>query len=379
MHILIISRSYPNNINQSSGNFVRNQVEALSTHPIQLGVLGVFNISLLSLKSFKHLGLLGRTKFDKQNLTYRFFLYPVIPKLHYLNSRIKLFIGKRLLRKYIKEQGKPHLIHIHTFEPGELVLWAKEKLGIPYLVTEHTTSFYTNKALHWHKSLAKRVYFNSSYNIAVSKASANDLKNRFNQDFQYLPNFVDTSKFKYKPKDTRPYKQFINIAYLDQKKNQKLLIHAFDKAFKNQSQYKLSIIGNGPEMDNLINEINVLGNQNIELKGYLPQGEIINQLQQSDYFVLSSNYETFGVVVIEAMSCGLPSISTKCGGPESIIINDKLGFLCNKNNIADLAESLIKIDRSQFDPIYIRGYANENFSYKVLSSKLISIYKSIIN
>ena len=47
-------------------------------------------------------------------------------------------------------------------------------------------------------------------------------------------------------------------------------------------------------------------------------------LQQSKYFVSTSKVETFGVVLIEAMSCGLPVLSTKSGGPESIVRNSML-------------------------------------------------------
>ena len=219
----------------------------------------------------------------------------------------------------------------------------------------------------------------SSYNIAVSKASAIDLKERFNGEFHYFPNFVDTSKFIYDSKyQDKEVIQFINIAYLDPKKNQSLLIRAFNQAFQNQDKYKLKIIGNGPEMAKLKNELELLGNNNISLLGYLPQDEIIHNLQSSNFFVLSSDYETFGVVVIEAMSCGLPVASTKCGGPESIIVNEKLGILCKKNDVDELANALIELTNRKFDSDYIKNYANDNFSFEILSKKLIDRYKSII-
>lgn len=379
MHIVIISRSYPNRINQSSGNFVLNQVEALAKHDIKIGVVGVYNVSLKEAKQTGNIKKYGFYKKTNNNVTNYSHLHPVIPKLHYLNHRIKFRIWKKLLKKYIEENGKPDLIHLHTFEAGEVAIWAKDTFGINYIVTEHTSLFYTNLALQWHKELASIVYSKSTVNLAVSQASADDLKTRFNQEFNYFPNFVNTTRFQLKEKKNRNYTQFINIAFLDTKKNQGLLIDAFNMAFDNDENYKLKIIGNGPEMANLKSLVKNLGNTNIEFLGYLPQEQIVKELQISNYFVLSSNYETFGVVLIEAMSCGLPVVSTMCGGPESIIINDKLGFLCEKDNVSALSETLVKLTQSDFDSKYIRDYAIQNFSGETLSRKLIDIYKSIIN
>jgi glycosyltransferase involved in cell wall biosynthesis len=102
----------------------------------------------------------------------------------------------------------------------------------------------------------------------------------------------------------------------------------------------------------------------------------LKQLQHSDAFVLSSNYETFGVVLVEAMSCGLPVVSTKCGGPESIIVNENLGLLVEPTAKA-LAEGMQKMVQTHYDNTVIRNFAIENFSEKVISEKLIDIYKKI--
>lgn len=132
MHILIISRSYPNKINKSSGNFVQNQVEALSQHTIQIGVLGVYNVSLKELIKVRNIKQIGSYIYSKKNVKIYEFLYPVLPKLHFINNKIKVLIGKKLLKKYIHKNGRPDIIHLHTFELGRLALWAKKIYNIPY-------------------------------------------------------------------------------------------------------------------------------------------------------------------------------------------------------------------------------------------------------
>ncbi len=379
MHILVISRSYPNPINISGGNFVKNQVDALSGHDIKIGVLGVYNISVLEYSKIKNLKTLGYYSNHKSNLNVFGFLYPVLPKLHLLNSRIKFLIGKKLFKKYISKYGKPDLIHLHTFEPGKLGLWAKEKYKIPYVVTEHTSSFSLKTALNWHYKLAKKVYVGSQYNFAVSESSTNFLSETFSEEFKYLPNFVDTSHFKLKQTGESQKKQFINVAYLNKNKNQSLLVDAFHKAFGNNDNFELSIVGSGSEKENLKKQIDKLKLTNIKLLGFVAQNELTRLLQNSDYFVLSSNFETFGVVIIEAMSCGLPVVSTKCGGPESIITENKLGILCQKNNVDEFSKALIKVSQNKYDSEFIRNYAIENFSYESLSRELINIYSDIVS
>lgn len=376
MHILIISRTYPNKINKTSGNFVKNQVEALAKHNIKIGVIGVYNVSVLNLlKKFFNLGFYSE---KRKNINVWSFLYFVVPKFHFLNNKIKLFIAKILFKKYIKQHGKPDLIHLHTFEPGLIAIWARNKYNIPYMLTEHTSLFYTNEALKWHKKLAKNIYSESLYNIAVSKKSAKDLERRFSCNFNYLPNFVDTFYFKLNKKKKSSNINFINVAFLNKNKNHKLLINAFNKTFGNNDKYQLTIVGKGKEKKNLEKQINKLKLNNVKLHGYATQKELVKLLQKSDIFVLSSNYETFGVVIIEAMSSGLPAVATKCSGVESIITNKKLGLLCEKENLNELSKALANIITHKYDSEYIRNYAIENFSYKVLSKKLINIYSEVI-
>ena len=78
------------------------------------------------------------------------------------------------------------------------------------------------------------------------------------------------------------------------------------------------------------------------------------------------------------MSCGLAIVSTKCGGPESIVTNDKIGLLTPVNNEKLLAESLKNVTKKDFDKDYIRDFAVDNYSYEALSKRLIDIYKDII-
>ena len=166
--------------------------------------------------------------------------------------------------------------------------------------------------------------------------------------------------------------QFINIAHLNKNKNQLHLIKSFTKVFKGNQFYKLLIVGQGPEKNNLQNWIdsNTMNSQ-IRLYGSASREEVRDLLHQSDCFVLSSKIETFGVVLIEAMSCGLPVLSTKCGGPESIVTNDDIGVLCSQEELSDIMK---EISTKTFSGDTIRKYVIDRFSKFSLTQQLKTIY-----
>lgn len=87
-------------------------------------------------------------------------------------------------------------------------------------------------------------------------------------------------------------------------------------------------------------------NAQIKFLGLLGHYEVKHKIATSDALVLSSNYETFGVVIIEALALGKPVVATKCGGPESII-NSEVGYLVEKNSVDSMAEGLRKLYRNR--------------------------------
>jgi len=117
--------------------------------------------------------------------------------------------------------------------------------------------------------------------------------------------------------------------------------------------------------------------QQIKLHGVADRKEVLKLLQSSDAFVLSSQYETFGVVVIEAMSCGLPVVATRCGGPESIVVNNKLGKLVDID-VDGLSKGMLELYNKKYDSKYIRDYVIDNFSADVISEKLLNVYNQQI-
>jgi len=141
----------------------------------------------------------------------------------------------------------------------------------------------------------------------------------------------------------------------------------------------LLILGGGPEYGSLKKEIEKLNmKKQIALYGFARREDVLRELQNSNAFVLSSKYETFGVVLIEAMSCGLPIISTKCGGPESIITDESIGLLVESDNIQELSTAMLKVYNGKYDRKYIRDYSIESFSEDAIVYELNKVYEKIL-
>jgi glycosyltransferase involved in cell wall biosynthesis len=372
MHILLLTVSYKSTFNPLSAPFFRDQALALKNNGCKVGVICPLPVSLKSIWENKLFSFYEESYVD-EGITTLVTPFPSLPKMPNRARRIRLNKGKQLFKKYINENKIPDIIHVHSFLAGELAIWIKDKYNIPYVVTEHSSSFERKLLSISNTKLARNVFENSNCNIAVSKSLSDAIKCYFKElDFKIVPNIIDTNFFSLKDKKEKNHFQFINIAHLNKNKNQLHLIKSFTKSFKGNLKYKLLIVGQGPERNTLEQCINYNNmNSQIKLFGGANRQEVKDLLHQSDCFVLSSKVETFGVVIVEAMSCGLPILSTKCGGPDSIITNDSLGILCSQEN---LSEKMKYISQQKFGGNIIRKHVINSFSNSSLFEQLKVIY-----
>jgi len=373
MHVLLLTISYKSKFNPLSAPFFRDQALALKNNGFEVGVLCALPVSFKSIWKNK-LFTFDEESYLDEGIHTLVSPFISIPKTPNRARRIRLEKGKELFRKYINENGRPDVIHVHSFLAGELALWVKQEFEIQYVITEHSSSFERKLLSESDLKLACEVFENSHTNIAVSQSLSNSIKHYFNDlQFQIIPNIVDTDYFNLIENRTKDKFQFINIANLNKNKNQLHLIQSFTEAFRGNTFHQLLIVGHGPEKNNLQNWIdsNTMNSQ-ISLYGSASREEVKTLLHQSDCFVLSSKIETFGVVLIEAMSCGLPVLSTKCGGPESIITNDDLGVLTDFDK---LAKNMYYFSTKKYNSNHIRQYVNNHFSESVIAKQLCKIYE----
>jgi glycosyltransferase involved in cell wall biosynthesis len=117
------------------------------------------------------------------------------------------------------------------------------------------------------------------------------------------------------------------------------LIAAFAQLSGKYPEWTLDIFGEGECHESLSQQIHRLQLAD-RIRLLPPTSHIAEEYENSDFFVLSSDYEGFGLVIIEAMACGLPVVATDCPyGPSDIIDDGKTGLL-SQMNVKDLAEKI---------------------------------------
>ena len=145
------------------------------------------------------------------------------------------------------------------------------------------------------------------------------------------------------PKSVSPLteKRVVAIARYSHEKGIDLLLKAWAIAEKKTDDWRLDVFGDGDRTtyEKLINELSIDRNR-CQLHGRTNNVE--QEYVNSSLFVLSSRFEGFGMVLTEAMACGLPVVSFDCPwGPRSIITNHEDGLLVENGNIEALAEGLL--------------------------------------
>ena len=93
--------------------------------------------------------------------------------------------------------------------------------------------------------------------------------------------------------------------------------------------------------------------------------------------VLPSEFETFGVVLIEALATGIPVIATRCGGPEEFVTPAE-GVLINRGDETELTRAMISIRTRAFRPQRLASSAAARFGYDVIARQLCEVYQRAV-
>lgn len=141
-------------------------------------------------------------------------------------------------------------------------------------------------------------------------------------------------------------KRAIAVGRLSRQKGFDMLVEAWALIEKEVPDWKLDIYGQGPLQKELQGQIDGLGLRNIELKGF--SDDIHKEYMESSLFFLSSRYEGFVLVLMEAMATGLPAVSFRCKeGPEETIDNGINGYLVEEGNVQQFADCAIKLMKNE--------------------------------
>jgi len=293
--------------------------------------------------------------------------------------------AQRLVRHYVRRHGVPDLIHAQcVHQAGIAAASARRNWRIPYIVTEHFSGYARGLFNDEMLLQARDVFYHTGKLITVSRKLAEDIKGYTGgRDIQVIPNMVDTDFFVMpgEPRKADPFR-FLFVGFLTPNKNVDELIRAFAGQFGNTPGVTLEIAGDGNhrgQLERLAADLGV--SARVEFTGMLSREQVRDSMHRANALVSASEVETFGVVLLEAMSTGLPVIITRCGGPEEFVTDD-VGRLVDLGDRA-LFERAMKELIDDYDTWSdaapsIRAHVESVYGEQTVGAKIVEAYNSVI-
>lgn len=370
MHILVITPNYPNKINNRCVAFFESQVKSLLFSGQNVGVISVVSVS------FKNFFSIFKSPLSfHYNILQSYVLW--IPFFYRFNQYLRFFWGKFLFQKYIKIYGLPDIVHLHVYNSGRLAIWIKDNFGIPYVVTEHYSSVGRNQLTNYQNFLAKQSYQNANKCFAVSNSLASNLSEKFHVHFGVIPNVLD-SEFYFLPTNENNSRYILNVANMVDIKRHDRLLRVFSRFHEYDPTFKLILIGRGPlsnKVKNYIKELNL--SDVVTIIPSASRSQVADLMREASIFLLTSDYETFGVVLIESLACGTPVVAPNVGGIPDIVVNGQNGFLCEPNEDSFL-KGLLSVVDSHFDHEKISRNVLNTYGSDTFSKTLLDVYRLVI-
>ncbi len=265
------------------------------------------------------------------------------------------------------------LLHVHYAIPHASAAYMakqilkKEGKNIPVITTLHGTDI---TLVGKDKTYAPVVAFSINQSDAITAVSNNLRDETFKtfhieKEIEVIYNFVDVQRFTRKPIDA--FRKVIAP------NGEKILMHASNfrkikrvqdvvKIFaevRKEIPAKLLFVGDGPERstaEDLARELGVCD----EIRFVGKQEQMEDILAIADLFLLTSEYESFGLAALEAMAAGVPVISTNAGGLKEIITDGETGYMADVGDVAAMSQNALMILK---DDKILKGFKERAAQY----------------
>lgn len=254
----------------------------------------------------------------------------------------------------VAKREKLDLLHVHYAIPHAVCAYLAKKMTddkLKIVTTLHGTDI---TVLGYDPSLNDMIRFGIEGSDMVTAVSESLVQQTYDllqpkKAIQTVYNFIDERV--YTKKDTQDLKTqygipddekvIIHVSNFRKVKRVQDVVRSFHLIEK-QVPSKLLLVGDGPEISVVCNLVRELGLNDKVL--FLGKQENLEDLYSiSDLMLLLSEKESFGLVLLEAMACGVPSVGTKIGGIPEVIEDGRTGYLSDVGDVEDIAQNAVKI------------------------------------
>lgn len=244
----------------------------------------------------------------------------------------------------------------------------------------------------WRQTLSLRAYVLADQLVSCSKGAAESFADLFHippAKIKTIYNFLPCDLIRSLAEEPLPSSQtalfskrsVLMVGRLDEQKGYPYLIEAHAKLISEGMDHNLILVGEGDEWDALQALTRKLGVEgSVHFLGF--QSNPYRYMNHADVFVLSSKFEGFGLVLAEALVCGLPSISTDCpSGPAEILEGGKYGLLvppADADSLADAIRRMLTDDELRGEFASLAPERGNAFDEKNILSEWTSLLKNVV-
>ena len=293
------------------------------------------------------------------NVHYHEVNVPEYPLFHY--QPYELALSSKLVD--MVKLYKIEVLHVHYAIPHAYAgymakqMLKDEGIDIPMVTTLHGTDITLVGNHPFYKPAVTFSINKSDFVTSVSQSLKEDTLKLFNikNEIQVIPNFIELDKIK--KEDKSPCQRSVmandeeriitHISNFRKVKRIPDIIAIFNKIQK-EIPAKLMMVGEGPEKEKAEHLCRELGIQD-KVIFFGNSNEIDTILCQTDLFLLPSKTESFGLVALEAMACGVPVISSNAGGLPEVNKDGFSGYLSEVGDVDSMANNALKILKNQTD------------------------------
>lgn len=383
LHVLMVPSWYQTEQRPYNGTFFRDWACALQRAGVTVGVAFVEDRSLrtLSVRALRQTHFQITSEVEAGLTTVRLKGWNLLAQWT-AGGLAWATLMQRAIHEYTKRYGRPDLIAAQSATwAGQAARRAHSRWRIPYVITEVDTQFGMGTIRGWRATLSRKAFANAEAVVAISQNLQSQLlKFGGAKIVELIPCTVDEAYWTLppQPRTTVPF-TFYAQAHLTPRKGFDILIRAFAARFTGDAAVRLVIGGDGDIRNDLEALAKTSGVQSqVCFLGGIPRHAVREAMWGANCFVLPSHAENFGVVLIEALSTGLPVISTRCGGPEDII-TDEVGRLLRPGDQRGLADALSALrERPAFDAGALRRYAIARYGYSTVGPQLRDFYCTVL-
>lgn len=287
-------------------------------------------------------------------------------------------IVEEMYGEYKQQYGKPDVLHAHCCQWAGVAAWRiAKKEGIPFFITEHLPSgiFEANygkgwKRAPWARLLLKDTYAHATRVIPVSAELVEDLAPLFGRDYAFTPisNMIDVDFFAFRPREPRtgrPFR-FCCLAIGDiYRKGYDVLA----EAMKGMDGVELHIAGSGSDGETM--RALFADMPNVFFYGALDKEGVRDLLYRSDALVLASRSEAQGLVIMEAISTGIPVVTTDIIPRNAL--QESACLIAAVGDAISLRQQMQEVMSVEFNPQW-RDELRERVAPEVIARQILQVF-----